>query len=105
VKSLVKMLAILLFVFVVLSLSGCFLTITQNLKDGSTLLVSAYDSLDEDYAELEAAFEACIVDVSEENIKKFKELEKKFHEGFDAVGTAIKAEDEVIQSLKSKKEK
>jgi len=105
VKSMLRTVAILSMLLILTSLCGCFLTITQNLKDGSTLLVSAYDSLTEDYEELNKTFEIYIAEPTEETLKKFKEAEKKFKEGFDAVGIAVKAEDEVIQSLKTKKEK
>ena len=104
-KSMLKMVAILLFIILAISMSGCFLTITQNLKDGSTLLVSSYDSLTEDYDKLKSTVDNYVAEPTEDSLKKYKDTEKIFREGFDAVGIAIKAEDEVIQSLKSKKEK
>lgn len=101
-RSSIRIMAVIAIFFVLIFASGCFLTITQNLKDGSKLLVSAYDSLSKDYDVLVKSIDTCILEPTEGNIKKYKKFEKKFKGGFEAVGIAIKAEDDVIQSLKTK---
>lgn len=97
--------AVLVFLLIVISVSGCFLTVTQNLKNGSAMLKSSYQSLNNDYEELVAAAELVVKDNTEENIKNYRIMSLKFDDGFDAVGLAIAAMDDAIQALRTEDEK
>lgn len=102
-KSGLRTVAVLTMALLMLSVCGCFLTVTQNLKNGSTMLKSSYKSLGKDYDELIKSAETYIAEPIEDNLKKFIDTEKMFNEGFQAVGIAIDAMDESIQALKTKK--
>lgn len=89
---------LLLIVITLLFLTGCY-SVPQSMKDGSELLVKAYKSLGDDWKEarkhLGIFFELC----TEKPKLDYLEAEKKFLEGFEAVGLAVEAMNDAIQAL------
>jgi len=78
--------------------SGCF-TPTQCLVEGSSLLVKAWETSNNEYIDMRVKFSNFIEKRDDVALEEFYKAERKFREGFMAIGIAIKSENELIQSL------
>ena len=88
----------LIFTFFFFCINGCY-TPSQNLMEGSSLLVKAFDTSEKEYRDVREKFTLYMEKKDEESLNNYFEVEGKFFRGFKSIGIAIKAENELIQIL------
>lgn len=74
--------------------------VPKQLKMGSELLAQSYDSLEKDYQAAKIELDKLLGLVQDK--EAYVKAEKKFTEGFKAVGIAVKAMNGAIQALGDK---